>query len=360
MNRSNTPTAQINLSYRQGSSDKVYQVALEPKDGLYVVNVAFGRRGSTLQTGTKTAQPVAYATAEKIFHQVVKEKQAKGYTEAADGVPYTHAERTHSGLQPQLLNAVDETEAARLLGDPAWCVQEKFDGRRRLVKLDGAALCGLNKQGLTTGLPSVLIPELRSLNADVVLDAEVVGEHLHVFDLLLQDETTWMLRPYGERLEALARLLGRENLPHVHLVETAQDSTAKFQFFQRLRQRNAEGLVFKRLEAPYEPGRPNSGGPALKFKFVATASVLVDRHNAQRSVAIRFHGQTKATGNVTILPNQEVPPVGAVIEVRYLYAFRESLALYQPVYLGVRDDVSPDECTVAQLKFRNPDGDIHD
>jgi bifunctional non-homologous end joining protein LigD len=41
-----------------------------------------------------------------------------------------------------------------------------------------------------------------------------------------------------------------------------------------------------------------------------------------------------------------------VVEVRYLYAYRDSLALYQPVYLGPRDDVDAGECLVSQLKFK--------
>ncbi len=350
----------ITLSYRAGASDKVYQAAIEPQQGQYVVMVAFGRRGSTLQTASKTSGPVDLVTAQKVFRKVVAEKKAKGYTEAEDGTPYTHAERVHSGLFPQLLNPVDETEAAKLLSDPDWCAQEKHDGQRRLVKLDGPALCGLNKKGLTTGLPSLLVPELRSLGCDFILDAELVGEHLHVFDLILLDETTWMLRPYHERLAALRTLLGGTNLPHVHLVETATEATDKFQLLQRLKAQNAEGLVFKRIHATYEPGKPNSGGPALKFKFTATASVIVAQVNAQRSIAVKLSGQDQASGNVTIPPNHELPPVGSVVEVRYLYAFRESGALYQPVYLGQRDDVDPEECTSDQLKWKATDADIHE
>lgn len=356
----NPSPERITLSYREGPSDKVYQAAIEPQNGLYVVNVAFGRRGSTLQTATKTSGPVDLVTAQKVFRKVVAEKKAKGYTEAEDGVPYTHAEKLHTGLLPQLLNAVDETEAARLLSDPAWCAQEKHDGQRRLVKQDGAELCGINKKGLTVGLPSILVPQLRSLRSDFVLDAELVGEHLHVFDLLLQDETTWMLRPYHERLAALRELLRGKILSHVHLVETAHESADKFRLLQRLKVRKAEGLVLKRLHATYEPGKPSSGGPALKLKFTATASLIVAQVNAQRSVAVKLFGQSQPSGNVTIPPNHELPPVGAVVEVRYLYAFRESGALYQPVYLGLRDDVDPEECTPAQLKWKATDADVHE
>ena len=32
--------------------------------------------------------------------------------------------------------------------------------------------------------------------------------------------------------------------------------------------------------------------------------------------------------------------------------YRDSLALYQPVYLGPRDDIDPGDCLVSQLKFK--------
>ena len=76
--------------------------------------------------------------------------------------------------------------------------------------------------------------------------------------------------------------------------------------------------------------------------------------NIQRSVEISlFKGRSLVScGNVTIPANHQIPPVGAVAEIRYLYAFRDSLSLYQPVYLGLRDDVEPGECLVSQLKYK--------
>jgi bifunctional non-homologous end joining protein LigD len=46
------------LHYRDLRSDKVYHVQLDRADGGYVVNFQFGRRGSSLQSGTKTPQPL--------------------------------------------------------------------------------------------------------------------------------------------------------------------------------------------------------------------------------------------------------------------------------------------------------------
>ena len=45
----------ITLYYREGSSDKIYQVAIEEQNGGWVVHFAYGRRGSALTTGTKTS-----------------------------------------------------------------------------------------------------------------------------------------------------------------------------------------------------------------------------------------------------------------------------------------------------------------
>jgi bifunctional non-homologous end joining protein LigD len=57
-------------------------------------------------------------------------------------------------------------------------------------------------------------------------------------------------------------------------------------------------------------------------------------------------------GNVTIPPNHRIPEVGEVCDVRYLYAYRESGSIYQPVYQGRRDDIPPSECVVEQLKYK--------
>ncbi|MBE8415618.1 ATP-dependent DNA ligase, partial [Leptospira borgpetersenii serovar Tarassovi] len=56
----------ISLYYQGDGSDKVYHVNIDPEGDGYVVLFAFGRRGSTLQTGTKTSKPVSYESAQKI------------------------------------------------------------------------------------------------------------------------------------------------------------------------------------------------------------------------------------------------------------------------------------------------------
>ncbi len=349
-------TEQVSLYYREGSSDKVYQAAIEPAGNQFVVNFAYGRRGSTLTTGTKTSSPVEYAAAKKIYVKLVSEKKAKGYTEGENGTPYQHAEKQASGILPQLLNPVEEAEVELLLRDDNYCAQEKFDGKHLLVRKQDDDLEGINKKGFVVGLPQTVANELRTVPGSFIPDGESIGDDYHVFDLLEYNGENLRGLPYRIRLARLIDLLmlARSDYKFIHLVQTAFSTQQKTELWQRLRRENREGIVFKRLDASYAPGRPNSGGPQLKFKFVATASVVVAKINVQRSVEVSLlQGRNLVScGNVTIPANHQIPRVGDVVEVRYLYAYRDSLALYQPVYLGPREDIDPGECLAAQLKFK--------
>jgi bifunctional non-homologous end joining protein LigD len=55
-------------------------------------------------------------------------------------------------------------------------------------------------------------------------------------------------------------------------------------------------------------------------------------------------------GKVTILPNFPVPKVGTLVEVKYLYRHVHG-ALYQPIYLGERDDIDQAD-QVSTLKIK--------
>jgi bifunctional non-homologous end joining protein LigD len=120
--------------------------------------------------------------------------------------------------------------------------------------------------------------------------------------------------------------------------------------FERVRAQGGEGVVLKLASAKYEPGRPNKLGPALKYKFVATASVIVASHNVQSSFNMKLYDGTDL-GRCTVSAGVGRPPVGAIVEVRYLNVMRGG-HLYQSVYLGVREDITAEECTIDQLKFK--------
>jgi bifunctional non-homologous end joining protein LigD len=138
-------------------------------------------------------------------------------------------------------------------------------------------------------------------------------------------------------------------------VSTIVSPDDKLEIYEELRATRREGVVFKDMDAPYSPGRPNSGGPQLKFKFVESASFIVTGINLKRSVTLGLYdGDTLVpAGNVTIPPNHAIPQVGNVVDARYLYALKQSGSIYQPVYLGVRTDIPATECVVEQLKYKS-------
>lgn len=350
------PSENIALYFREGNSDKVYQCAIEPAgDDRFSVTFAYGRRGATLSTGTKTTSPVGYDEAKRIFDKLVREKMAKGYTPGADGTPYVggNGDKQPSGYLPQLLNPIDEAEVQRLLRDNVHVAQEKFDGRRLLLRKQGTAIDGINRKGLLVGLPEPVFQAFRLMPGDCVLDGESIGDVFHVFDILMNDGQDLRARKYKNRQTALINLLASVQQRAIRFTETAYTMEQKIRMHATLQAAGKEGIVFKRLDAPYTPGRPNSGGPQLKFKFYATLSAVVSKINAQRSVEIRLFGKDgwALAGNVTIPPNHHIPVVGRVVEVRYLYGTDAGI-LYQPTYLGERADIEQHECVRSQLKFK--------
>jgi bifunctional non-homologous end joining protein LigD len=141
-----TMNKQTTLYYKEGSSDKMYEIFIEPKDDGCIVRYAYGRPGSTLQPGTKTPKPVPAEEAERIFDSLVKQKLSKGYRVGESGAPAPVSndwEGEHSGIHCQLLNPIDESKVESYLTDSRWCAQEKLDGRRMLVRKIGITVTGI-------------------------------------------------------------------------------------------------------------------------------------------------------------------------------------------------------------------------
>jgi len=230
----------ITLYFKQGNSDKVYQAALEEvEQNRCVVNFAYGRRGATLKTATKTQTPVEYASAKKLYDKLVKSKTAEGYVPGAAGPQYVHtdADMRDTGVQCQLLNFIEEAEAERLIKDDAWWAQKKYDGKRMLLRKADAVIA-INRNGLSVGAPDTIITCAGNVDQTYLVDGEAVGETLFVFDLLELDQTDLRSAPYDQRLSQLERL-GFSGA--IVIAETAKTRHAKQQFYDRLRARGRGG-----------------------------------------------------------------------------------------------------------------------
>jgi bifunctional non-homologous end joining protein LigD len=353
------PVKSVALFYRDGSSDKEYHASIEPQGGGYVVNFAYGRRGSTLTNGTKTQSPVPLAQAEKIYDKLVAEKTGKGYVADGSATPFSGTETAGrvTGLVPMLLNAIDEKQVERYIEDPEWMMQEKLDGKRIMARVAGGVVTASNRKGLSVGVPREIEDELKKLG-DIVVDGELIGSKYVMFDVLEADgqdkrgDTAW--QRFMFLVDALADI-GLTSLKHIETVRSALSPADKRKLYADMQHK--EGVVVKHVDGKYVAGRPNSGGNQLKCKFWSSATCRVGAVNAKRSFVAQVQGPNGLVnvGNVTVPANKEVPTVGEFVEVKYLYWYPGG-SLYQPQYLGARDDkdVADD---ISTLKPKSDDTD---
>lgn len=119
----------VKLYYREGRSDKVYEIELISEgNGLFHVIGYNGRRGNQLVAQPKTRFAVPYATARRIFDQLEQAKLCHRKT------PYKFAEReTFNTLNDKL------TKDDKLANKPdvvSATVQEQATDTYQAVNLD--------------------------------------------------------------------------------------------------------------------------------------------------------------------------------------------------------------------------------
>ncbi len=370
----NQTVAQVTLHNNTGNSDKIYECVVVRSGDLYLVNTQNGRRGGSMTPRTKTKDPVSLEAAMNIYDKLVREKLADNYyvLEGDNPVTAPAASNDPTGAfhQPQLLNDIDREAAMKLIEDDDWVMEEKMDGKRIAVAVSPSEVRISNKSARACSIPAPIITAIQSLKSldyvgpvlYVEADGELVGETYHVFDIFAVDGSDLRQLPYETRAVSYAKLIGRSKalagnddvLDAIKAVETFYGTAAKRAAFERIESRNGEGVVFKRRDMPYSPGRPNSGGPALKFKFKesSTAICLGDSGDGKRSIRLGMlssDGEMVNVGKVTVPPNQPIPKPNDHVEVQYLYKYCDG-ALFQPVLLGIRDDQNRADCTLAQVK----------
>lgn len=323
---------QTSLFYQEGGSDKEYHIQIAKQGNGYVVNFQYGRRGNALQSGTKTPSPVSIPEAEKIFDKLKREKMGKGYEESggeakgntfSQNVPAQKNEfRKEVIFAPQLLNEVENEEQAKLfIEDDYYLMQEKEDGERRPVISTEKGITGTNKKGQAVPISDNVIDSISDV---CTLDAEIVGETLVAFDITNLDGKDLKTLSCTKRIDILNSLKFGKS---IRVSKTAYTRKEKQEMFDRIKKENGEGVVFKKKDSPYTPGRPNSGGNQLKFKFHKTATFIVSNiTKGKRSVGLDLidndTNKSVFMGKVTIPANHDIPNVGDFVEVRYLYAYK--------------------------------------
>jgi bifunctional non-homologous end joining protein LigD len=166
---------------------------------------------------------------------------------------------------------------------PGWVYEPKWDGYRAIVVVTGgeATLTSRNGNDLSERfrpVASAVVQAVRSPNA--VLDGEIVAldEHgrssfsllqqgtgtlaLVLFDLLELEGESLIERPLSERRDRLERLID-ERADRVMVSPTFDDGQA---LLAAAREQGLEGVVAKRLDSRYAPGRRSSDWRKVKVK----------------------------------------------------------------------------------------------
>lgn len=368
------------LICQEQGHNKFYELALlDNGDDTFSVSYKNGAIGSVGTPGFKI-ENVDLTKAQKKYASVLKEKTTKAppyHVESrtsgtSDTMQQLHACQAPavvavapavSGYFPQLLN--DITNKTSVLQDcldsDDWIFQPKFDGKHMLLKVNVNGQVAINKKGLEIAVPAEYTSDLSKLTAVTLLDGESIGKTYWVFDILIAGGEDVRNKSYSARhhiLSEMFRAIGTR-FTSFKIAPIAVGYVEKQAMYDDLKIRNQEGLVIKRFDAPYTPGRPNSGGSQFKFKFLASVSCFVIRDNLKSSVGLGLldsnTGDVVDVGNVTIPANKTKPATGALVEVRYLYAYRGG-SLYQPVYLGERDDADVDSLEALKYKPESEDG----
>jgi len=255
------------------------------------------------------------------------------------------------GIEPQLARG-----ASALPVGPEWSYEQKFDGFRAIVFVEGEAhrIQSRGSKDLTRYFPELRFPAGRYvLDGEIVIDGDGEGQafgalqqRIHpaasrierlarewpasyvAFDLLELDGAELLREPFERRRETLESL---EGLRRSLLVRDPADA-------ERWLERT-EGVVAKRLDAPYAAGK-------------RTAMVKVKRARTIDCVVMGYRPGT-AAGTVGSLILGLYEPGGALRPVGHTSAFsaarkRELLSELAPYETGARGSGEPSRWTAER------------
>lgn len=234
--------------------------------------------------------------------------------------------------------------------NPAYWMEEKFDGCRLLVLCTPEGTVQYNRMGQETTQNRVLSNVTAPMS--VMFDGELMNDTYRVFDLLSLGDTPLVNLTLRVRREYLEQVVTSLAHPRIQATTVARTEEEKRALYLELVENHREGAMFKDVSSIYEPRR---GRTWLKWKFYGTIDVIISELPYQgkaESAKIVIHRGDRllVMGSVKIpmrYQKEQQIMVGDVIEVRYLNITAD-LKLYQPVFLRVRRDKQPSECILTE------------
>lgn len=260
--------------------------------------------------------------------------------------------------RPMLASIVDPSDLQYLLSQRGWVMQPKIDGDRVVIEVIDGVVSVLNRSGQpkVKNVGEAHLSPFRALTQGRwVFDGEVVGRKIWFFDMPaagdFHDEGDDFITRYRNLTLTLINL--NVDPESIGLVHTTEGTDAKRALLADADAAGKEGVMFRRADAAYEPGRRSES--LVKHKFIKEVDAFVTRVNigGKDNAELAVHaadGSVQVIGQVTTIGKGEIK-VGDVLEILYLYIVSpEAPRLYQPRVMRVRtDEKSAAECSIDQL-----------
>lgn len=260
-------------------------------------------------------------------------------------------------MKPALPSPIDYQALLKLIYDDNWGMQPKLNGTRLFVSVVDGKVTGYSRKGTRCDVPRAVSVALSSVmpNDPYILDGELMGPVFNVFDLA---------RPTGTTISGFVyRRTLLENISRdstwwgpLAVVKTAFGTEAKGALIKKVLETGTEGIVARRLDAPYREGRSKD---VLKWKRVLTIDAVVREGTPGKQnfnlVLFDEEGKEVSVGAVSALTGDGPRlTVGQVVEVEYFGASK-SWKLISAVTPRLRTDKDPSECLTSQLVYVNKD-----
>jgi len=191
-------------------------------------------------------------------------------------------------IRAGLLGPMLSLAVSKLPEGPEWAYELKFDGYRALgLKVDGRAqLLSRNGRNFTMRFASIA-RALESLPGETVIDVEIVAYdadgrpsfsvlqnrlsdkpqlHLYAFDLLVLRGKDLTQEPLEKRRDLLRRKIMPLLPDSIRYSETLEASAAEV--IDAVRRQGLEGVVAKRRDSPYQPGKRSGAWQKMRINKV--------------------------------------------------------------------------------------------
>lgn len=295
--------------------ERIFSACTDPFEATYVVKIMTGELRIGLREGL-VVDAVAQAF-ERDPRAVRRAASAAGDLgavalaakhDALDQVTIAY----HAPIAFMLASPIAYGSEYKDLAAASWLVEDKYDGIRAQAHVtpNRVSLYSRTLNDVAASYPEV-VDALRALPGSFALDGEIVavrdgrvlpfrylqarlqrkevGADLMrevpvryvVFDALARDEEFLLDHPLADRRARLAELLGAAEhgealaLAPWTALEPGASAEAIHERFEESRARGDEGLVFKRTDSPYTPGRRGKSWLKLKRELATLDCVIV-------------------------------------------------------------------------------------